>query len=114
VIPEVKYGAGRHFEYIDPAHFSNGMKLNFVTQPLYLFAICFVKLSVGFFLLRIAVLPFYRRLIISIMSKSTPMLAETQQLTREQLSWVSTPLVASSPSCYSAQTFGYYGQPLAL
>jgi tellurite resistance protein TehA-like permease len=43
------------------------MKLNFVSQPLYLFAICFVKLSIGFFLLRIAVHRFYRRLIIGIM-----------------------------------------------
>lgn len=72
IIPEVRYGAGKHIEYIDPADFGNGLKLNFITQPLYLFAICFVKLSVGFFLLRIAVEPFYRRLIISIMSELYP------------------------------------------
>lgn len=46
----------------------NAFKLNFISQPIYLFAICLVKLSIGFFLLRIAVKPFYRRLIIGIMS----------------------------------------------
>lgn len=43
------------------------MKLNFISQPLYLFAICFVKLSVGFSLLRIASTQVYRNLIIGIM-----------------------------------------------
>jgi hypothetical protein len=50
-------------------HFQTSFKLNFVTQPMYLWAICLTKISVGFFLLRIANRPFYRRLIISIMSK---------------------------------------------
>ncbi|KAF2831138.1 hypothetical protein CC86DRAFT_390819 [Ophiobolus disseminans] len=68
VVPQVYYGAGRHIEYIDPQDFSRAFKLNFITQPIYLFAICFVKVSFGFFLLRIAVRPFYRRIIISIMT----------------------------------------------
>lgn len=67
IIPEVYYGAGRHVQYIDPEHFAIGYKLNFITQPIYLFAICLVKISVGFFLLRIAVHSVYRRLIIGIM-----------------------------------------------
>ncbi|KAH9871791.1 hypothetical protein J1614_006048 [Plenodomus biglobosus] len=67
IIPQVYYGAGRHIEYIDPADFSMAFKLNFITQPLYLFAIALVKISVGFFLLRIAVRLFYRRLIVGIM-----------------------------------------------
>jgi hypothetical protein len=70
IIPQVYYGAGRHIEYIEIPDFQTSFKLNFVTQPLYLFAICLTKISVGFFLLRIAVQPFYRRLIISIMGKS--------------------------------------------
>jgi hypothetical protein len=45
------------------------MKLNFITQPIYLFATCFLKLSIGFFLLRIAVKAFYKRLIIGIMGE---------------------------------------------
>lgn len=45
------------------------MKLNFITQPIYLAGICMVKISVGFFLLRIAVRPMFRRLIISIMGQ---------------------------------------------
>ncbi|KAH7069315.1 hypothetical protein FB567DRAFT_565051 [Paraphoma chrysanthemicola] len=68
VIPQVYYGAGKHIEYIDPADFVRSFRLNFISQPIYLFAICLVKLSVGFFLLRIAVKPFYKRLIISIMA----------------------------------------------
>lgn len=67
VIPEVYLGAGRHKEHIDPIDFANGYKLNFITQPIYLFAICLVKISVGFFLLRVAVAAVYRRIIIGIM-----------------------------------------------
>ncbi|QRC98512.1 hypothetical protein JI435_045660 [Parastagonospora nodorum SN15] len=67
IIPQVYYGAGRHIEYIEIHEFQNSFRLNFVTQPLYLFAICLTKLSVGFFLLRIAVQPFYKKLIIGIM-----------------------------------------------
>ena len=114
VIPEVRYGAGRHIEYIDPVHFGLGMKLNFITQPLYLFAICFVKLSVGFFLLRIAVEKFYRRLIITVMGQFTSTLAGAWQLIDQQRSWVSTRLVVSSQSCYSVPIFEYYGRPLEL
>ncbi|OAL07692.1 hypothetical protein IQ06DRAFT_342404 [Phaeosphaeriaceae sp. SRC1lsM3a] len=68
IIPQVYYGAGRHIEYIELPDFQTSFKLNFITQPLYLFAICLAKISVGFFLLRIAVQPFYRRLIIGIMA----------------------------------------------
>ncbi|KAF1940907.1 hypothetical protein EJ02DRAFT_378708 [Clathrospora elynae] len=68
IIPEVYFGAGRHIQYIEPEHFKQAFKLNFVTQPLYLFAISLVKISVGFFLLRIAVKPFYKRLIGGIMA----------------------------------------------
>ncbi|KZM28652.1 uncharacterized protein EKO05_0010129 [Ascochyta rabiei] len=68
IIPEVHLGAGRHKEYIDASDFANGFKLNFITQILYLFAICLVKLSVGFFLLRIAVTRVYRRIIIGVMA----------------------------------------------
>ena len=68
LIPEVYYGAGKHIDQISPKDFQNAFKLNFVTQPIYLIAICLVKESIGFFLLRIAITPFYRRAIISIMS----------------------------------------------
>ncbi|KAH9877338.1 hypothetical protein IAQ61_002703 [Plenodomus lingam] len=67
IIPQVYYGAGKHIEYIDPSDFSLAFKLNFISQPLYLFAIALVKISVGFFLLRIAVQHFYRKLITGIM-----------------------------------------------
>jgi hypothetical protein len=62
-------GAGKHAEYIKQDDFIAALRLNLISQPVFLFAICFVKVSVGFFLLRIAVGRFYRRLIISIMGK---------------------------------------------
>ncbi|KAF2192261.1 hypothetical protein K469DRAFT_553143 [Zopfia rhizophila CBS 207.26] len=67
IIPQVHFGAGRHINHIPPKDFQTAFKLNFISQPIYLIAISFVKLSIGFFLLRVAVTPFYRRTIISVM-----------------------------------------------
>jgi hypothetical protein len=63
----VVYGAGRHLGDIPLSDLPFGLKLNFISQPIYLIAICVVKLAVGAMLLRIANTPFYKRLIISIM-----------------------------------------------
>ncbi|KAL5411474.1 hypothetical protein PMIN03_004804 [Paraphaeosphaeria minitans] len=68
VVPEVHYGCGRHIDHISSEDFKIGFKLNFITQPIYLIAICIVKQSVGFFLLRIATIPFYRHSIQGIMA----------------------------------------------
>ncbi|KAK4125698.1 hypothetical protein N657DRAFT_678768 [Parathielavia appendiculata] len=64
----VAHGAGRHIGDIPLSDLPMGLKLNFVSQPIYLIAICVVKLAVGSMLLRIANTPFYKRLIISIMA----------------------------------------------
>jgi hypothetical protein len=61
IIPEVMNGAGRHIAYLDPAKASVGLKLNFVTQPIYLWAITVVKVSIALFLVRIAPNKFYTR-----------------------------------------------------
>lgn len=66
-IAQVEHGAGQHRGDVPEDIYITGMKLNFVSQPIYLFAICFVKLSVGCSLLRIASTKFYRHLIIGIM-----------------------------------------------
>lgn len=64
-IPDVMYGAGRHVTYISPpSNITMGLKLNFVTQCLLLVGVTFVKVSIGFFLLRIAPDNLYRRSII--------------------------------------------------
>lgn len=63
----VRHGAGKHMGDIPPSDLSMGLKLNFISQPIYLIAICVVKLAVGAMLLRIASTPFYKRLIVSIM-----------------------------------------------
>jgi hypothetical protein len=64
-IPDVMYGAGRHVAYISPpSKITIGLKLNFVAQVVLLSGVTFVKVSIGFFLLRIALNNWYRRSII--------------------------------------------------
>jgi hypothetical protein len=67
VIVEVHYGAGQHRDDLAEETYHKGMKLNFISQPVYLYALCLVKVAIGASLLRIARTKFYRRLIISIM-----------------------------------------------
>ncbi|KAF1972844.1 hypothetical protein BU23DRAFT_641757 [Bimuria novae-zelandiae CBS 107.79] len=67
IIREVQFGGGKHIDQISPEGMKEAFKLNFVTQPLYLISVMLVKQSIGFFLLRIAITPFYRRTIISVM-----------------------------------------------
>jgi hypothetical protein len=61
IIPEVTHGAGRHIAYLEPATAAIGLKLNFATQPIYLWAITIVKVSIASFLLRIAPRKFYTK-----------------------------------------------------
>jgi len=63
LIPEVRNGAGRHSAHLDPAKATIGLKLNFITQPIYLWAITTVKISIALFLLRIAPNKFYKKLL---------------------------------------------------
>ncbi|KAK6082980.1 hypothetical protein SCUP515_02214 [Seiridium cupressi] len=63
VIPEVMNGAGRHTAYLDPEMNRFGLKLNFFTQPIYVWAIPLVKVSVGLFLLKISPNLLYRRIL---------------------------------------------------
>jgi hypothetical protein len=71
VIPEVHYGAGRHTFYIlrdlGPEGLKTGLKLNFTTQVTYVFAIGFIKVSVGLFLLRLTPSKHYKYFIWSIL-----------------------------------------------
>ncbi|KAF4983407.1 hypothetical protein FZEAL_1136 [Fusarium zealandicum] len=64
---QVAYGVGKHAGDIDWETYMVGKKLNFLSQPIFLIAICVVKLSVGCALMRIASTKFYRRLILGIM-----------------------------------------------
>ena len=59
--------AGRHLGDIPLRNLGTGLKLNFISQALYLTAICLVKLTVGAMLLRIASVPFYKRLVVCLM-----------------------------------------------
>lgn len=61
IVPEVHYGAGWRFQYIQPpAHIPVGLHLNFATQPMCLVALTLTKVSVGVFLLRLAPTRNYR------------------------------------------------------
>jgi len=59
-VAEVHYGGGQHAVYLDKDVLRTGLKLNLVTQPVYVWAIASVKISICFFLLRIAPGKFYR------------------------------------------------------
>lgn len=67
IILQVLHGAGEHIGDVDPAVYATGMKLNFISQPMYLWAICIVKLSIGFSLIRIAATKFWNVFIKSVM-----------------------------------------------
>ncbi|KAF2030070.1 hypothetical protein EK21DRAFT_66580 [Setomelanomma holmii] len=119
VIPSVYYGAGKHVEYIDPVDFVKAFRLNFITQPIYLFAICLVKLSVGLFLLRIAVKPFYKRLIISIMSFMAfytigCFFTIVLQCTDLRLLWGDPRAKGTCWSSYTLKTLGYVNAALNI
>lgn len=60
-------GAGRHMGDIPLENIGAGLKLNFISQVIYLIAICVVKLAVGAMLLRIASLPIYKLITKSLM-----------------------------------------------
>lgn len=63
IIPQVAFGAGRHVQYIEPpSNITNGLRLNFVTQPLCLLALCLTKISVGTLLLSIKPFLIYKRI----------------------------------------------------
>ncbi|KAJ6123881.1 hypothetical protein N7471_011198 [Penicillium samsonianum] len=53
IVPEVKYGAGRHMVYVQETAVT-AMHLNYATQGIYMWAIGLVKISIGLFLLRFA------------------------------------------------------------
>ncbi|KAJ0166360.1 hypothetical protein CTA2_7593 [Colletotrichum tanaceti] len=72
LITQVRHGVGRHTGDIDlPNDYPTAMKMSFVSQPLYLAAICLVKLAVGSSLLRIASKKLYKNLIVGVMALMT-------------------------------------------
>jgi hypothetical protein len=109
VILSVHYGAGRHIDDLKPADFEEGFKLNFITQPLYLWAICLAKVSIGFFLLRVAVTHFYRRIIMGIMGESHSSMVSVYDHNVRQSSWPCTRSDASSLLFCSVQISQFNG-----
>ncbi|KAN0117815.1 hypothetical protein V8E51_003792 [Hyaloscypha variabilis] len=63
VVPQAYYGAGRHAYYIPPAKESQGLYINFISQPFFLVGVMLVKVSIGLFLLRLTPSQFYHRFI---------------------------------------------------
>jgi hypothetical protein len=66
-VVQANNGAGRHRGDVQPDKYQYGLFINFINQPIYLFAICFVKLAVGAALMRIANEKVYKRLIMGVM-----------------------------------------------
>jgi len=66
-VVQANNGAGRHRGDVPADIYQYGMFINFINQPIYLFAICFAKLAVGAALMRIAADRFYKYLIGGIM-----------------------------------------------
>lgn len=66
-IVQAQYGAGKHRGDLPTNEYMYGLRINFVSQPIYLFAICFAKLAVGAALMRIATQRIYKRLILGVM-----------------------------------------------
>lgn len=65
---QVRHGVGRHTGDVDLAvDYPIAMKMSFVSQPLFLSALCLVKLAAGSSLLRIASKKLYKSMIIGIM-----------------------------------------------
>lgn len=62
-VASVQYGAGRHSAYLDPEMRRVANKLNFIGAPIFLWAIPLVKVSIGFFLIRIRPTLHYTRII---------------------------------------------------
>ncbi|KAK4158659.1 hypothetical protein QBC43DRAFT_223803 [Cladorrhinum sp. PSN259] len=101
------YGAGRHMGDIPPEHISTGLKLNFISQPIFLIAICVVKLAVGSTLLRIATSAVYRRIIIGIMvfmSFYTIGCFFTIVLQCTNIAALWDPVVAQTATCWDTKT----------
>lgn len=64
IIGQVHYGAGRHMGDVPPETAKKGLELNLVSQLIYLWGICFAKMSIGATLLRIASTRFWKRTIL--------------------------------------------------
>jgi hypothetical protein len=57
---QANHGAGKHRGDVQADDYAYGMLVNFISQPVYLFGICFAKLAVGATLIRIAPKRSYR------------------------------------------------------
>jgi len=66
-IVQANNGAGKHRGDVPPDVYQYGLFINFINQPMYLFAICFAKLAVGAALMRIAIVKTYKYVIGGIM-----------------------------------------------
>ncbi|KAI1456264.1 hypothetical protein F4805DRAFT_476029 [Annulohypoxylon moriforme] len=63
VIAEVQYGMGRHSVYLDPEMIRVGLKLNFISQPIFQWAIPITKISIGLSLIRTGPAVIWKRII---------------------------------------------------
>ncbi|TDZ32628.1 hypothetical protein CTRI78_v011759 [Colletotrichum trifolii] len=68
IVAQVRHGVGKHTGDVDlVTDYPVAMMMSFISQPLYLSALCLMKLAVGSSLLRIASKKLYKNIIICIM-----------------------------------------------
>lgn len=67
VIAETHHGGGRHVQDVPADVYTEGLKINTLSMPVYAVAIATVKISVGYALMRIAGHTSWRYLIMTIM-----------------------------------------------
>lgn len=60
VIGQVAHGGGRHAIYLAASEYQTLKKINFVSQPFFLWTVALVKVSIGLFLMRMAPARGYR------------------------------------------------------
>jgi hypothetical protein len=66
VILEVHHGGGHHAADLTPYQRMMSQKYQFISQPMFLWTICIIKLSIATFLLRISPPEGYRRAVLGV------------------------------------------------
>ncbi|OLN97002.1 hypothetical protein CCHL11_02071 [Colletotrichum chlorophyti] len=56
-IQGVRYGTGRHRADVDPEHYRDALMYWYICELLYIISTCLLKISIGYFLLRVSIRP---------------------------------------------------------
>ncbi|KAI5776376.1 phosphatidylserine decarboxylase [Geopyxis carbonaria] len=105
-------GMGKHIEVVSPPDLVKFMHITFFQSQSFVLAICFIKVSVAFLLMRLAALTKYKRFlwgIIAFMIAFTLACEGTLIFNCWPIAGAWDPAVALKGHCYSLKTFGQIG-----